>query len=313
MIITRALPRHLVTATALGLTLAVAAPHAASAQSGSTRAKMLVSADWLKTHAADKGLVILYVGARKDYDAGHIPGAEYVSLASWSAANPPEGALTLELPSAEDLRAKLQGLGISDRSRVIVYAGKGDTQSATRVVFTLEAAGLGDRTSLLDGGVTEWQRLAYPTSTVEPTVTPGVLAPIKFKARVVDAAFVQAHANARGYKVIDARAGVFYDGVQAGMGGVKGHVSGAVSLPFSSVTGADQKLKSTDELAAEFKAAGVKPGDHVIAYCHVGQQATAVIFAARSLGIDANLYDGSFEDWSRRKLPVETASAAPAK
>jgi thiosulfate/3-mercaptopyruvate sulfurtransferase len=230
----------------------------------------------------------------------------------WVTASPSEGALTLELPSAEDLRTKLQALGISDKSRVIVYTGKGDTQSGTRVIFTLDAAGLGDNASLLDGGMPEWQRLAYPTTIVEPMIKPGVLAPLKMKPRVVDATFVQAHESSPGYKVIDARAGVFYDGVQAGMGGVKGHVPGAVSLPYSSITGPDQKLKSTEELAAAFKAAGVKPGDHIIAYCHVGQQATAVVFAARSLGIDANLYDGSFEDWSRRKLPVDTPAAAKA-
>ncbi|HEX3363643.1 sulfurtransferase [Phenylobacterium sp.] len=303
---------HLAAVTALGLMLAAATPQAASAQSGSTRAKMLVSADWLKAHDADKGLIVLYVGDRKDYDAGHIPGAEYVSLLSWSRPSSGPDALTLELPSAEDLRAKLQGLGVSDKSRVIVYAGRYDTQSATRILFTLEAAGLGDRAALLDGGMTEWQRLGYPTNTAEPKVTPGVLAPVTYKARVVDAAFVQSHAKAPGYRVIDARAPAFYDGVM-GMNGLKGHVPGAASLPFSSVTGVDQKLKSADELTAEFKAAGVKPGDHVVAYCHVGQQATAVIFAARSLGIDAVLYDGSFEDWSRRKLPVEAAAVTAAK
>ena len=37
-------------------------------------------------------------------------------------------------------------------------------------------------------------------------------------------------------------------------------------------------------IEALFRKAGVKPGDTVVAYCHVGQQATAVIFAARLLG-----------------------------
>ena len=41
-----------------------------------------------------------------------------------------------------------------------------------------------------------------------------------------------------------------------------------------------------------------------------GIQATAVIFAARTMGIDAQLYDGSFQDWSKRGLPVEMPAAA---
>ena len=47
----------------------------------------------------------------------------------------------------------------------------------------------------------------------------------------------------------------------------------------------------------------------VITYCHIGQQATATLFAARTLGYSVMLYDGSFEDWSRRDLPVDNPSA----
>jgi len=54
--------------------------------------------------------------------------------------------------------------------------------------------------------------------------------------------------------------------------------------------------------------AGIAPGDTVIGYCHIGQQATAMLFAARPLGHPVRLYDGSFQDWSRQpaaEFPVE--------
>jgi len=108
--------------------------------------------------------------------------------------------------------------------------------------------------------------------------------------------------------VIDARAPEFYNGEKPGIeGAVPGHVPGAHNLPFTSISGPDGKVKSPEELQALFTAAGVKSGDHVIAYCHIGIQATAVIFAARTLGIDAQLYDGSFQDWSMRQLPTESS------
>ena len=68
-----------------------------------------------------------------------------------------------------------------------------------------------------------------------------------------------------------------------------------------------QALRSTEQLTALFAAAGVKPGDRVIGYCHIGQQATAMLFAARRLGHPIQLYDGSFEDWSlfHPDYPVE--------
>ena len=50
----------------------------------------------------------------------------------------------------------------------------------------------------------------------------------------------------------------------------------------------------------------VHRGDTVIVYCHIGQQGTAILFAARSIGLRAVLYDGSFEDrlaWDRAGQP----------
>lgn len=279
----------------------------------SPRDAMLVTADWLKAHAQDADLVVLHAGDKKDYDAGHIEGARYMPMGG--LALPEANGLQLEMLSAEELHRQIAALGISNTSRVVVYFTRGMIPDATRLIFTLEAAGLGDRVSLLDGGLPEWQRLAYPLTTAAPKVVPAKLAPLKMKARVVDATFVQDHLKAPGYRVIDARASMFYDGVQAGGGGsdkhLIGHIPGAGSVPFTSITGADLKLKPASELEAAFKAAGVAKGDKLLVYCHVGWQGTAVVFAARSLGYDASLYDGSFQDWSHRKLPVETVGAKP--
>jgi len=58
----------------------------------------------------------------------------------------------------------------------------------------------------------------------------------------------------------------------------------------------------------------VQPRDTVVGYCHIGQQATGMLFAARSLGHPVLLYDGSFEDWSAHAdYPVENPSAKGAR
>jgi len=286
----------------------------AMAQGASARDKMLVTADWLKAHAGDANLVLLHVGALADYDAGHIAGARPLPMDGLSAGMRGQDELTLEMLPADELRKQLEALGIDDKSRVVVYFGTGMIPAATRVVFTLQNAGFGDRVSLLDGGLPEWKRAAYPVTTDAPVVKPGKLSPLKQQQRVVDAAFVQQHLKAPRYKVIDARASMFYDGVQSGGGASdnqpKGHIPGALSVPFTAVTGTDLKLKPAAELAAAFKTAGVQSGDKLMVYCHVGWQGTAVVFAAQTLGIDAVLYDGSFQDWSRRNLPVELPGSA---
>ncbi len=289
----------------------------ANAQSAAPREQLVVSPQWLEQHLDENDLVVLHVGNRDTYAAGHISGARFVDLETFGPREAPNG-LILELPSRELLHEKLQGLGISDTSRVVVYFDGRELQSSTRVIFTLDAAGLGDRVSLLDGGLQAWQQSGNALTTAVPEVKPGKLSPLTMQARVVDADFVQRHLGQPGYRVIDARAPVFYDGVRAGMSPPgssvpKGHLPGATNIPFSAITTPDAMLKPASELAALFKAGGVAEGDRVIVYCHIGQQATAVMFAARTLGIEALLYDGSFQDWARRGLPVEMpeASAAP--
>ena len=80
-----------------------------------------------------------------------------------------------------------------------------------------------------------------------------------------------------------------------------------MSIPFTSAYDDKMQLLPDDRLREIFTQAGVKPGDTVVAYCHIGQQATAVLLAAKALGHDVRLYDGSFEQWSSRpELPVET-------
>ena len=291
------------------LILAAALAFATPALADAPRDKLLAPTAWLAERLGDRDLVILQVGDRAGYEAGHIPGARLVTLAELAAPMGGE-ALTLELPDPEALRAKLVALGVSERSRIVVVPTREGVQSATRVVFTLDAVGLGARTMLLDGGTAAWTAEGRPLTKDVPAVAPGRLGALRYRPLVVDAAFVRAHANAPGYKVVDSRAPDFFTGARAGGSPARphkaGHIKGAVSVPFAAGTTPDLKLASPEEIAARFKAAGVKKGDTVITYCHVGQQATATLFAARTLGLDVKLYDGSFEEWSRLDGAVET-------
>jgi thiosulfate/3-mercaptopyruvate sulfurtransferase len=276
----------------------------------SPRESLLVPTPWLAQHINDPNLVILHIGTEAEYNAAHIPGARFVNYSQYLARHDDQKNLSLEMLTPDVLHDRLAALGISDQSRVVVYYGKDWVSPSTRVLFTLDYAGLGDRASMLDGGMGAWTRGGHPV-TAEATAppSPGTLAALRIEPEIVDAAFVQAHLKSPGYAVVDARAEVFYDGVQNGAmnGGPEkfGHIPGAHSVPFTEVTNDQLAWKSADELAALFTKAGVKPGDTVIGYCHIGQQATAMLFAARTLGHPVLLYDGSFEDWASHDYPVE--------
>lgn len=300
--------KRLLLAAAFALT-AAAAP----------RDQLVVDAAWLKQHLKDPDLVLLQVGDKESFAAGHIPGARPAMMQDVSVSEHNMTGLMLEMPPTDDLRKRLEALGISDNSRVIVYFGKDWVSPSTRILFTLDYAGLGARASLLDGGLPAWQRAGGEVTKDPAPATTGKLSPLKTKPLIVDGATVKSRIGANGFAIVDGRAAVFYDGTDVGSehDGSKqrsGHVHGALSIPFTSITNDQLLLKSTDELQALFTKAGVKPGDTVIGYCHIGQQTTAMLFAARLLGHPVLLYDGSFQDWSRHAdYPVDNPSEAARK
>ncbi len=278
----------------------------------SPRESMVVNSAWLAAHLHDSNLVLLHVGDKEGYDAGHIPGARLVSMDDVSVSEHTANGLMLEMPPADDLRKKLEALGISDDSRVVVYYGSDWVSPSTRIIFTLDYAGLGAHTSLLDGGQGAWVAGGGAVTKDAPPAKSGKLSELKIKPIVVDAAFVNAHIGAKGFAIVDGRTSNFYSGQSvSSMHGQKqrhGHIKSARNIPYDTITDDKDALKSPAELEALFKKAGVGPKDTVIGYCHIGQQATAMLFAARSLGHPVLLYDGSFQDWSRHtEYPVESA------
>lgn len=269
----------------------------------------LVTTAWLGEHLKDRDLVLLHVGDRAEYDKEHLPGARFVSLRD-IAQRTPDG-LTLEMLPPDTLRRRLEALGVSDASKVVVYFGNDWVTPATRVLFTLDWAGLGDHSALLDGGMPAWKAEGRAVTAEAPATRAGTLSSLEVRpSLVVDNAWVRAHLKSTGVRVVDARAAMFYSGPRHGEHRA-GHVPGAVNVPFTEVAGDDLRFKNRETLAALFRDAGVAPGDTIVAYCHIGQQGTAVVLAARLLGRPVKLYDGSFEDWSRRaELPVEGAREA---
>lgn len=279
---------------------------ASGVRAANPRDSLLVTTFWLADHLHDANLVLLHVVGQmtdpKTADPAHIPGARFITMADVASSNEPG----LEMPDLGALRNTLAALGVSDHSKIVIYSSDHAVTEATRIMYTLDYAGLGANTVLLQGGLAAWTREKRETTSAVPAPKPGTLSPLKAQPLVVDVNFVQTKARTPGFALVDARPRSAYDGIpQANGNNPLGHIPGAVSAPVSDMFNEREELRPTEELEAAFAKAGIKPGDTVIGYCWVGQIATGMLLAAQATGHPVLLYDGSIRDWNARKLPLE--------
>lgn len=270
-------------------------------------AQSLVDSSWLAERMNAPDMVLLHVGTPAGYAASHLPDARLITLADVSApeslrrpdSQPGDlpGGLLFEMGDVESLTQRLEALGVTDDSEIVLYGEPEQLlPTTTRVAFVLDYLGLGDSVHLLNGGVDAWLAGGYElSSTPAPVPEAGSLNARANDSLLADSQEVAAAVNQSGYKIIDSRMPVFYNGEQ-GVFGRNGRIPGAINLPIEDL--ADESGRMDEDLLAEaFQNAGVNPGDSLIVYCHVGMRATQTVFAAKLLGFDVQLYDGSFQDW----------------
>jgi len=269
---------------------------------------VFVTTSWLAEHINDPSLVILHVAPiRRDYERGHIPGAWFL-WNGWIYMSNPE--LSAELLPVEQLNTTLQALGVSNDSRIILCGIGGNVNQVARIFVTLDYLGIGDRTSILDGGFDAWKAEDKPVTKELPVYQRGSFTPKLNPLAIVDAEFVKSGLHKPDVSIIDARAPQFYNGANSGGYPRAGAIPTAKNIFAGSLIDSTNKMIPMVRISEKFDSAGVKKGNEVIVYCHSGVSACLVYTAARSLGYTPHLYDGSFEDWSGREdLPI----ALPAK
>jgi thiosulfate/3-mercaptopyruvate sulfurtransferase len=265
---------------------------------------ILVTPAWVAEHIKDHDVVVLHVAQnRHDYLKGHIAGARFL-WPGWMAMSNPD--LSYEALPVPELGAALEKLGVSNDSRIVLCGVNGNVSPTARMFITLDYLGMGDRTFILDGGLEAWMAAGYKTTTAVPEVKRSSFHPKLKKEVFVHADYVKERLGNPRVSIIDARAPEFYSGKNSGGSVRAGHIPGAQNLFFTTLFDTSNKYLPIDSLKAKFEHAGVKTGNEVIPYCHVGQTASPVYIVARLLGYTAHLNDGSFEEWGGREdLPIE--------
>jgi thiosulfate/3-mercaptopyruvate sulfurtransferase len=246
-----------------------------------------------------------YVGAREEYEQGHIPGALYID---WTSDIVDTSApVEAQIAPAEQFAQLMGNLGIGDQHLVVAYDAHPASQFATRLWWALKYYGH-ERVVVLNGGLSKWKRENLPLVDTIPVYAHATFTPVVHPELRATAEDVLQLLGQQGVALIDARESGQYTGALVRKSGRPGHIPGTLNIPREEVIDSSTgTFRSNEELAQVFTASHVLPEQHVVAYCNGGVAATTILFSLAMPGYPSlTNYDGSWNEWGERQdLPVE--------
>ena len=261
---------------------------------------------YLEAAPAESDAPYIAVPGRHTFEAGHIPGADFLDLqGEFSDHNT---ALHFMMPAGAQLEAAFGRHGVSADSQVVLYS-IGTPMWATRFWWMLQSLGF-DNAAVLDGGLDAWKAEARA---VEVGPAKGYRS-ATFTAKPRDGYFVGkndvlAASTDRNTVVVNALGPQFHKGMEPSRYGRPGRVPGSCNV--SAATLLDSKTKTfvpLPDAETKFAAQGFRKDKRVVAYCGGGISATIDLFMLHRLGYhNLTLYDGSMGEWAKdASLPIET-------
>lgn len=282
----------------------------------------IVETEWLENHLDDPDLRIfdctthlLYTeegasdpytvkSGREDYEAGHIPGADFLDLQGELSVV--ESPYRFTLPPAEQFAAAMSQHGVGDGTHVVLYS-TANAQWATRIWWMLRAFGF-DNAAVLNGGWQKWRAENRPVSTEAVVYEPATFMANERPALFVGKDDVLAAIGDGGICTINALGADLHSGENSRYGR-PGRVPGSVNIPAASLLDpANNTFLEAADAAAHFASVSADKEKRIITYCGGGIAATLDAFLLHQLGYeDIAVYDDSMSQWAKdESLPIET-------
>jgi thiosulfate/3-mercaptopyruvate sulfurtransferase len=225
--------------------------------------ELLAETDWLASRLSDPTVRVVDARLKKDYAAGHIPGAVLISGFTLGGIRPEP-----EMPEPEAFAHLVGALGIDERTPVVVYDAGGRSQMAGMTAWTFLYYGHPD-VRYLDGGLAKWTAEGLPLSSDAPAHEPRT-----FAARLAEGVYCsldQAKASVDDDGVVfwDVRELGEFDGTTKGWSPPPrlGHLPGAIQLNYTELFDADDgTLKPAAELTTLLGARGITPEAKIVPY-----------------------------------------------
>ena len=247
----------------------------------------IVTADWLLARP-DADILIFDASyflptmgrdGRSEYDKAHIPGAVFFDI---DGIKDEASDLPHMIPSAEVFQETMRALGLRQDQQIVVYDDSPFLSSA-RAWWMLRYFGHLP-VAVLDGGLRAWREAGGELTSAVPALTYGSFtASAPVQADVITFAELEGAVRAgTAEQIIDARAANRFAGEAAEPrpGLRAGHIPGSLNLPIGNIM--DNKtgrLKSAEELAALFAAAGLTMDKPAVTTCGSGVTAAGLTLA----------------------------------
>ncbi|MCF8568911.1 sulfurtransferase [Gordonia sp. HY002] len=272
------------------------------------RPDVLVSADWAEQNLNTDKVVFVEVDEDTSiYDLNHIPGAIRLD---WREDL--QDGVRRDFLDAEGFSKLLSERGVANDDTVVLYGGN-NNWFAAYAYWYFKIYGHKD-VRLLDGGRKKWEldgrELSSDTVNREAT---------NYVAQAADTsirAFRDEVIDSIGSKnLVDVRSPDEFSGKIAAPAHLpqeqaqqRGHVPGAINIPWSSTANEDGTFKSDEDLTALYAEKGFDDAKETIAYCRIGERSSHTWFVLQELLGKTNVknYDGSWVEYgSLVGAPVE--------
>lgn len=257
--------------------------------------------------------VFIDVRDRKDFDAGHLPGAVNMpDIFTYLAETTEDGLKTLQ-DKFVDL---FSDYGLDGKKTAIIYEDALHTRygGSCRGYWILKYLGY-PKVGILDGGLMAWKQDGG-TLTTETTKPERTVFPISIQPRLMATYQDVLHALTNpSVKLLDNRDKVEWLAESSSPYGVdfaprKGRIPGAVWIEwydFMKVSDGQASFRSKEDILELAASRGLAPDDDIIIYCFKGARAANTYVALSQAGFkNLRIYMGSWNEWSRNpELPIE--------
>ena len=264
--------------------------------------ELLAEVEDVSTGKSGVSLLLLDSRPRKEYVAGHIPGAIWVNHSDWAKS-------FADGKDNQGWSERIGALGINLESTVVVY-DDAQSKEAARIWWILRYWGV-NRARLLNGGWPAWKKTGSHLADMEtrPVATNPRLTPNPGRLATKDQ--IMNSRNPSTAQIIDTRSAAEHCG-DLKMAIRNGSIPGAIHLEWSEVIRKDDgRFKTADELTKLFSASKIDLNNPQITHCQSGGRAAVMAFAMELMG--GKQVQNYYKSWAEWGNAEDTAIEIPKK